>query len=105
MDAVRELDQLIDALDGAVARKVGVTAARASGADAAPVGEDGRSADAIDRVRQAPGRTTQVRSLRETPAFDRLREEMVAGVVRNDTAAAALAIVRQLLTAMIPVGA
>lgn len=97
MDAVGELDRLIDVLDVAVARTVD-SAAAANGDEVEP-------ADAIDRILQSPGRHSQVRSLRDSESFNRLREEMVAGNVRGETAGHALAIVRQLLTAIIGTGA
>ena len=96
MDAVGELDRLIDVLDGAVARTV--DSAATDGGGAAPF-------DAIDRILQSPGRQSNVRSLRESESFNRLREEMVAGNVRGETAGHALAIVRQLLAAIIGAGA
>jgi len=88
MDAVKELDQLIATLDGAVGHTV---AANGAG-------------DAIERMLEAPDRATRVRSLRDSPALVRFRAELVRGAVRTDTAARSLRLVRQLVRTLVATG-
>lgn len=41
--------------------------------------------DAIDRVLAAPGRTTAVRSLADSPEIEAFRQELLDGLIRADT--------------------
>lgn len=63
----------------------------------APKAAATRSADAIDRVRQSPPRTTTARSLRDDEVIRRFREEVASGLIRVDTVHQLLGLIRMAL--------
>lgn len=88
MNAIEKLDQIIDQLD----QTAGAAAPPATGA--APA-----TGDAINRVLDAPPRTTAVKSLRDEPVMQQFRQELTDGLIRADTVRQFLAIIQQVLSA------
>lgn len=72
-----ELDRLLDQLE-----------------PSPPVPAPARPADAIDRVRRSPVRTTAARSLRDDEVIRRFREEVTSGLIRVDTVRQLLGLIR-----------
>ena len=82
MNAVEELDRLIDELETALARQEG-------------------GGDAIDRVLAAAPRETAVRGLRGDESMARFRQELINGLIRVDTAGRVLDLVRRVLVVVL----
>jgi hypothetical protein len=80
MDAVSELDALIERLDGSVQATVG---------------------DAIDAELARTPRQSAVTPLRDSEIMNRFRQELVDGLIRVDTAAQVLRLVQQVVGAVL----
>jgi len=89
MNAIEELDTLIDQLAGGQS----------------PEAVESPEPDAIDRELAAEPRRTAVRSMRESAVMTRFRRELTDGLVRADTVASVLRLLRDVLPRILSGGA
>jgi len=82
MNAVEMLDELIAGLDA------GLKGRPAAG-------------DAIEEILSSPDRQTAVRSLRDSEVMVRFRQELTDGLIRVDTAAKVLDVVRRAIAVLV----
>lgn len=89
MSDTKELDALIATIDNAVAN--------ASDGDSTVAGTGAAGGDALDDILDAPPRTTQVVSLKDSPVVAKFRQDLRNGAIRTDTANALFGLIRDLL--------